>query len=91
MHIIFEWDEAKRRANLAKHGIDFAAMERFDWDTSTAGPDLRRAYGEPRLIVVGGIDGRLHVLIATLRGDRMRIISLRKANGREERRWHAAR
>jgi uncharacterized protein len=89
MHIIFEWDEAKRRANLGKHGLDFAAMERFDWETSAASPDTRLAYGEPRLIVLGRIDGRLHVLIATLRGDRMRIISLRKANERERRKWDA--
>ena len=31
----YEWDEAKRRGNLAKHGIDFATAAEFDWPVAT--------------------------------------------------------
>jgi hypothetical protein len=89
MHIIFEWDEAKRRATLFTRGLDFAAMERFDWSTAVIREDARRDYGEPRLRAMGLIDGRLHEAGFTPRGNRIRIISLRKANIRERRLWDA--
>ena len=78
-----EWDEAKRRSNQAKHRLDFTAIEAFDWDTASTKPDNR--YGEPRFVATGYIGSRLHIVVYTERGDRMRIISLRKANKREER------
>jgi hypothetical protein len=37
----YEWDEAKRAANLAKHGVDFGDIARFDWSAASAGADLR--------------------------------------------------
>jgi hypothetical protein len=89
MHVIFEWDEAKRRANLARHGVDFAAMERFDWSGAVIRQDRRRDYGEVRLRAMGLIDGRLHEAVFTPRGHKVRIISLRKANARERRIWDA--
>ena len=48
-----EWDEAKRAANLAKHGIDFLLAEQFDFEGAKIGPDARRDYGEPRFIALG--------------------------------------
>jgi uncharacterized DUF497 family protein len=87
MHIKFEWDEAKRRANVRKHGVDFAEMTRFDWSTHTSRPDARRTYGEERLCLLGLIDGRIHAVVVTRRRDRLRIISLRKANRREVSEW----
>lgn len=39
------WDEAKRVANLAKHELDFAVAEGFDWDTALTAVDERRDYG----------------------------------------------
>lgn len=45
--------------------------------------DARRDYGERRVIADGLIRGRMHVCVYTLRGDTHRIISPRKANGRE--------
>jgi uncharacterized protein len=79
----FDWDEAKRAANLARHGVDFAAVVRFDWDKAQLAPDTRRDYGELRLIAVGRIGPRVHVLVFTPRAELIRIISLRKANARE--------
>ncbi len=81
----YEWNEDKRRANLEKHGIDFSAVYDFDWATATFLPDDRS--GEYRTKAYGLIEERLHLLVYTVRGDRTRIISLRKANSREVRRY----
>ncbi|WP_367278469.1 BrnT family toxin, partial [uncultured Amaricoccus sp.] len=37
----YEWDSAKRGSNLAKHGIDFNEIARFEWATATVVPDRR--------------------------------------------------
>jgi uncharacterized DUF497 family protein len=84
------WDDNRRAANLAKHGVDFAAVEGVDWETALTAVDDRRDYGEDRFITIGYIGPRLHVMVWTPRGDDTRIIGLRKANDREERRYHAA-
>ncbi len=83
----FDWDEAKRAANLVRHGVDFAAVVRFDWDNAQLTADTRRDYGELRYIAVGRIGPRLHVLVFAPRAELIRIISLRKANAREVRRY----
>ena len=80
----YEWDEAESAANLAKHGVDFRDITRFDWAAASAGPDLRRPYGETRMLAFGPLDGRIHAVAFTLRGSVYRIISLRKANRREQ-------
>jgi uncharacterized protein len=77
-------DEAKRAANIAKHGIDFTAAEHFAWKTAVITIDRRRDYGEIRETALGTIARRLHVLIFTRRDQDIRISSLRKANDREE-------
>lgn len=79
----YEWDEAKRLRNLAKHGIDFDAAAELEWDSVVLEPDVRRDYGEVRLRALGLIGGRVHVLIFTMRRERTRVISLRKAKDRE--------
>jgi uncharacterized DUF497 family protein len=83
----FVWDEAKRAANLAAHGVDFAEAHRFDWDNAQFILDARRDYGETRVLALGRIERRLHVLVFTRRGASIRIISLRKANDKEIRRY----
>jgi hypothetical protein len=79
----FIWDERKRAANLRKHGVDFAIVERFEFDTALVVIDDRKDYGEPRYRAFGVIDGRLHVLVFTARGAQTRVISLRRANDKE--------
>ena len=79
----FEWDEDKRAANLEKHGVDFAEAEHLDWANSRTRPHLRE--GELRFRTFGYIGDRLHVVVWTQRGDRKRVISVRKANQRERR------
>lgn len=82
-----EWDEDKRAANLEKHGVDFSAALEFEWDTASTADDARQDYGEPRFVSIGFIGPRLHVLVWTPRGERFRVISLRKANAREVKRY----
>ena len=81
----FEWDEAKRKTNIAKHGIDFEDVPEMFASLMLVGPDVRKDYGEPRKIGFGFIRGRLMAVAFTEREpDSIRIISARKANQREE-------
>ena len=88
--VSYEWDDAKRDENLTKHGVDFRAATSFDWDVAIINPDTRYNYGEARFIAHGPIEGRLYVLIYTRRHPFRRIISLRKANRREQAEYAAA-
>ena len=54
---------------------------------STVVEDTRRDYGERRYIAYGPIEGRLHVLCFTWRGENLRAIGLRKANKQERKRY----
>ncbi|MCC7260143.1 MAG: BrnT family toxin [Alphaproteobacteria bacterium] len=87
---MFEWDEKKRAHNLEKHGVDFADVWELDWRSAFRLVDGRREYGETRFLVLGTIEGRLHVCVYVQRGAAFRIISLRKANKREERHYAKA-
>lgn len=78
-----EFDAKKREKTLIERGLDFfRAVEVFQGVTVTC-EDSRQNYGEARFITVGTLDGRMVVLVWTLRGEVRRIISMRKANGRE--------
>lgn len=85
----YEWNEAKRKANLAKHGVDFADITRFDWSRADVMPDARKDYAEPRFIGYGRLAGQLWVVVFTDRGPIRRIISLRRANRREQAAYHS--
>ena len=83
----FEWDEAKRAANLAKHGIGFADIATFDLLGSVIVADRRRNYGEERLRAYLRHKSVGYALTFTWRGTTMRVISLRRARDREMRRY----
>lgn len=86
---VCEWDEAKRQANLAKHGRDFADIYRFDWDTAMVAEDNR--HDEPRWVATGYIGDRLCVAVYSIRNaDVVRLISLRNATAAERRRYAEA-
>lgn len=87
----FEWDEAKDAANRAKHGVSLGEVVAFEWGKAQERPDFRAAYGELRIEAVAPLNGRLHICIFTMRDGRHRIISLRKANQREMRRYEQTR
>lgn len=79
-----EFDPAKRAAILEARGLDMAeAGAVFDGDCLTFEDD-RREYGEARFITIGFLAGRMVVTAWTPRGARRRIISMRKANEREQ-------
>jgi uncharacterized DUF497 family protein len=80
----YEWDENKRCENIRKHSIDFVDVFLFNWQSALEIDDDRVDYREHRLKTYGFIEGRLVVLVYTKRNDRIRIISLRKADKREE-------
>ncbi|MFC1859128.1 BrnT family toxin [Thermodesulfobacteriota bacterium] len=80
----YEWDENKRVANIAKHGVDFIDAENFDWSSAIETIDDRFNYSEEWWIALGFIGNRLHVLTYTAHGENIRLISLRKANEREK-------
>jgi len=86
----FEWDEAKRQVNLAKHGVDFELAIGFGFETAVTTEDDRHDYRERRMASLGFIGNRLYCLTFTYRGNAIRIISLRKANDREYRRYGQA-
>jgi len=80
---LYAWDERKRASNLRKHGVDFAIVQNFDFETALVLRDDRKNYGEERYRAYGTIKGRLHAFVFTRRDERIRVISLRKSNARE--------
>jgi len=83
--LTFEWDEAKRSANLGKHGIDFVDVQEMFTGSIMVVPDARKDYGETRHIGFGFINRRLVTVVFTKRNpETIRIISARKANDREK-------
>lgn len=85
------WDEGKRADNLAKHGLDFADVAKFDFSTALLGVDDREDYGECREIAIGWCGLRLCFLVFVRRGEEeIRVISFRKATKREVRRYAGA-
>ena len=77
----YEWDEGKREDTLRIRGLDFVIVERTDWTAaihrrSDRGGELRYSSFVP-------IGDRLYNVVWMPRGSHTRIISLRKANGRE--------
>lgn len=81
----FEWDPAKAAANQAKHGITFAeAMSVFLDPLVQCVPDDDHSFYEPRFTAIGMSQlGRLLIVTYTEPGDRIRIISARRATRRE--------
>jgi uncharacterized DUF497 family protein len=87
----FEWDEGKRLANLHKHGLDFSDAPEMFHDNMVIALDRRLDYGEERFIGFGVVKGRVMALVFSRpQPDLIRIISLRKANPREQRRYEQA-
>jgi hypothetical protein len=78
----FEFDANKSSSNKTKHGIDFSEAQEL-WDDPDVVEIPVRTSDEPRFLVVGKIAGRFWSGIITYRGDRMRIISVRRSRKEE--------
>ena len=88
--MVFEWDAAKNVANIAKHSIDFEdAVQMFEGPTLLR-EDMRREYGEIRMIAYGAIDDLEFTVVYTPRGTRRRIISARRSHKRERETYRKA-
>jgi uncharacterized DUF497 family protein len=82
---MFAWDEAKRRLNLRKHGIDFADADKIFRGLTFTAEDDREIYGERRYLTLGLLDDQVVSVTHTERGEEIRIISIRKATKHEAR------
>lgn len=78
----FEFDPLKSAANLAKHGIDFQQAQAL-WEDARLLEAPARTEGEPRFMAVGMIGQKHWSAIYVYRGDRVRIISVRRARSEE--------
>ena len=81
------FDPAKNATNIASRGLPFELVEQMEWATALMDEDTRKAYGERRFQVLGLIGERLHALVFTPREGKVHVISLRKANSREVKRY----
>jgi uncharacterized DUF497 family protein len=87
----FEWDEAKNRSNMRKHGLDFADAEEMFRGFLIIRPDTREDYGEERWIGIGMIQGRVTLAaFAEPSPNTIRLISLRKADHDERKEYEKA-
>jgi uncharacterized protein len=80
------YDPAKRERTLATRGLDFEDAPLVFGGTTVEVEDIRKDYGEKRIICYGLLEGRFVVIGYTPRGEDQHIFSMRKANGREKRR-----
>lgn len=78
-----EYDADKRQRTLETRGLDFESMAQLLQDFYLQRTDDRRDYGEVRYIVLGALNGRPITAVWTLRGDAIRVISMRIADDEE--------
>jgi len=87
----FEWDEAKNRSNIRKHGFELGEAQEMFFGPLLVRPDLRGEYGEECWLGIGMTNGRIaFVAFAQTSSDTIRIISLRKANHGEREEYEEA-
>ena len=82
-----DFDHAKNAKNIRERGLSFERAEEFDFLSATYLLDNRKDYGELRQIAIGYLDGRLHFLCFVQIPDGIRVVSFRKANSREARKY----
>lgn len=84
------YNALKNETNIRERGLSFEAVRDLDLNKALIVEDIRKVYEERRFQVLGLIEGRLHMLVFTPRGGKMHVISLRKANPREIKRYEQA-
>ena len=83
------FDSGKSEKNLLARGISFELATEFEWDSALIVEDIRKDYGERRFQALGLIGDRLHMMVFTPRANKVHVISLRRANKREVKRYEA--
>ena len=79
------YDPAKNERNIRERGLSFERASDFDFSTAVFNTEVRK--GETRRIAVGYLDGRLHLLCYIPKADGIRVISFRRTNQREAKRY----
>ena len=79
----YVWDEAKRKTNLEKHGLDFVDAEQVFNSPLVLFEDNRAAYGEQRMVAIGSLQTLIVVLVHVEDDNTIRIISMRQATRNE--------
>lgn len=80
--IVFEFDELKSQANLAKHGIDFGQAQQI-WDDPNFVEIEAKSEDEPRSLVIGCLNNKYWSAVITYREEKVRLISVRRARAAE--------
>jgi uncharacterized protein len=80
---------SQKREKCTRAGVPFELAAEFAWDGALIVEDLRKDYGERRFQALGLIGDRLHMMVFTPRANKTHVISLRKANKREVKRYEA--
>jgi uncharacterized DUF497 family protein len=83
----FEWDPAKSEATFRIRGFDFAYASRVFRGFRIEEPDTRTDYGEARIRTIGQAGTDILLVVYTVRGERHRFISARRANRKERAKW----
>ncbi len=78
-----EYDPKKNQRNIKNRNLSFDLVKQFEWESAVHWEDDRMDYGEIRYCALGYIDIRLYHVVFTCRNEKVRVISLRKANKRE--------
>jgi len=89
MNLEFEWDDTKAAENVRNHGVTFAhAALAFRDPFAVEWIDLREAYGEEQIILLGMSSNQVLTVVYTERSERIRIISARRPTKNEEEHYH---
>ncbi len=84
----YSWDEPERRSNIETHGVDFADIVRFQWNSAILRPTYADILGHRRFKAIGRLDSDLVVgIFSSLGREALTIISLRRASRKERREY----
>lgn len=82
------FDSAKRKANLAKHGFDLSdAQQVIESNSTVTFEDNRFAYDEPRFVTYGLLGDQVVVVVTAEADEEIRVISIRKADKHEQKKY----
>jgi uncharacterized protein len=83
--VAITYDPGKSERNIRERGLSFNRAADFDFETAVFNTEIRK--GEIRRIAIGYLDKRLHLLCYIPQSDGIRVISFRKTNAREAKRY----
>ncbi len=85
----YTFDPNKAASNFVKHSVAFDVVEGFEWETALVRATLNHDTSEPRLFALGLVGEQLYAVAYSIETASVRIISMRRANNREIKRYEA--